>query len=69
MSQLELEMEYEYNEPEIVKVSVLYERIAELEKELERSERMCQKWKDLVIIFHDQIHKMVNEQGYRNITN
>lgn len=64
-----LELEVNFIEPEIVNISVLYERIAELENKLERSERMCKRWKELVILFHDQIHKMVNEQGYRNITN
>lgn len=65
----QLEMEVDFFEPEIIKVSVLYERIAELENQLERSERMCKRWKDLVVLFHDQIHKMVEEQGYRDIPN
>jgi len=59
------QMEVEFSETEALNVSVLYERIAELEGKLEYSEKMCQKWKDLVILFHDQIHKMVDEQGYR----
>jgi len=67
MNHIELEMDY--TEPETINVSVLYERIAELELKLEYSERMCQKWKDLVTIFHDQIHKMVDEQGYHRNTN
>lgn len=64
-----LEIEVDFFEPEIITVSVLYERIAELENQLEHSERMCRKWKDLVVLFHDQIHKMVEEQGYRNVSN
>lgn len=59
------QVEMEFTETETLNVSVLYERIAELEGKLEYSERMCKKWKELVILFHDQIHKMVNEQGYR----
>ncbi len=62
-------MELDFFEPENVTVSVLYERIAKLEMELESSRRTCEKWKTLVTIFHDQIHKMVNEQGYRNVQN
>lgn len=64
-----LELEVNLIEPEIVNISVLYERIAELEDKLERTERMCEKWKEFAILFHDQIHKMINEQGYRKIPN
>ena len=57
----QLEVEVKLLEPESITISVLYERIAELETQLEHSEKMCKKWKDVVILFHDQIHKMVNE--------
>ena len=65
MNQLEMKMEMNFTEAESLTVSILYEKIADLEEQLERSEKMCKKWKDLVIVFHDQIHKMIDEQGYR----
>lgn len=65
----QLDMEGDFFEPEIMNISILYDQISDLENRLEHSQRMCKKWKDLVVLFHDQIHKMIDEQGYQDIQN